>query len=95
MDVRAEVKDSSYMRMACGGDVRTIAGGVVVGGMMLLVAWCIHGCFGCCRAAARTHAGGAFDSACRTRLGGGDRQGWWPMLQSHRARRRQPGRDTC
>ena len=29
--------------MACGGDVRTIAGGVVVGGMMLLVAWCAHG----------------------------------------------------
>ena len=26
--------------MACGGDVRTSAGGVVVGGMMLLVAWC-------------------------------------------------------
>ena len=33
--------------MACGGDVRTIAGGVAVGGMMLLVAWCVHGCFGC------------------------------------------------
>ena len=29
--------------MACGGDVRTIASGVVVGGMMLLVAWCVHG----------------------------------------------------
>ena len=26
--------------MACGGDYRTSAGGVVVGGMMLLVAWC-------------------------------------------------------
>ena len=41
MDVRVEVKDSSYReggRMACGGDVRTSAGGVVVGGMMLLVA---------------------------------------------------------
>ena len=23
-------------------------------------------------------AGGAFDSACRTRLGAGDRRGWWP-----------------
>ena len=34
-------------RMACGGDVRTSAGGVVVGGMMLLVAWCVHGCFDC------------------------------------------------
>ena len=33
--------------MACGGDVRTSAGGVVVGGMMLLVAGCVHGCFGC------------------------------------------------
>ena len=61
---------------------------------MRLVAWCVHGCFGCWRAAARTHAGGAFVSACRTRLGGGDRQGWWLMLQSHRARRRQPGRYT-
>ena len=81
--------------MACGGDVRTSAGGVVVGGMMLLVAWCVHGCFGCGRAAARTYAGGAFESACRTRLGGGDRRGWWSMLQRHRARRRQPGRDTC
>ena len=30
--------------MACGGDVTTSAGGVVVGGMMLLVAWCVHGC---------------------------------------------------
>ena len=29
-----------------GGDVRTRAGSVVVGGMMLLVAWCVHGCFG-------------------------------------------------
>ena len=29
-------------RMACGGDVRTSAGGVVVGGMMLSVAWCVH-----------------------------------------------------
>ena len=81
--------------MACGGDVRTSVGGVVVGGMMLLVAWCVHGCFDCCRAAAGTQAGGAFDSACRTHLGGGDRRGWWPMLQSHRARQRQPGRDTC
>ena len=33
--------------MACGGDVRTSAGGVVVGGMMWLVDWCVHGCFGC------------------------------------------------
>ena len=33
--------------MACGGDVRSSAGGVVVEGMMLLVAWCVHGCFGC------------------------------------------------
>ena len=32
--------------MECGGDVRTSAGGVVVGGMMPLVAWCVHGCFG-------------------------------------------------
>ena len=52
--------------MACGGDVQTSVGGIVVGGMMLLVAWCIPGCFGCGCAAARTHAGGAFDSsACR------------------------------
>ena len=29
--------------MACGGDVQTSAGGVVVGVMMLLVAWCVHG----------------------------------------------------
>ena len=28
--------------MACGGDVRTSAGGVVVGGMMLSVAWYVH-----------------------------------------------------
>ena len=33
--------------MACGGVDRTSAGGVVVGGMMLLVAWCVHGCFDC------------------------------------------------
>ena len=33
--------------MACGGDVRTSVGGVVVGEMMRLVAWCVHGCFGC------------------------------------------------
>ena len=46
-------------------------------------------------AAARTHAGGAFASACRTRLGGGDRREWWPMLQGHIAKRRQPGRNTC
>ena len=32
--------------MACGGDVRTSVGGVVVGEMMRLVAWCVHGCFG-------------------------------------------------
>ena len=32
--------------MACGGDVRTIAGDVVVGGMMRLVDWCVHGFFG-------------------------------------------------
>ena len=31
-------------RMACGGDVRT---SVVVGEMMQLVAWFVHGCFGC------------------------------------------------
>ena len=81
--------------MTRGGYVRTSAGGVVLGGMMLLVAWCVHGCFDYWCAAARTHEGGAFDSACRTRLGGGDRRGWWPMLLSHRARRRQSGRDTC
>ena len=34
-------------RMAYGGDVRTSVGGVVVGEMMRLVAWCVHGCFGC------------------------------------------------
>ena len=78
-----------------GGDVRTSVGSVVVGEMMRLVAWCIHGCFGCWCAAARTHAGGTFDSACRKRLGGGDQRRWWPMLQSHRARHRQSGRDTC
>ena len=32
-------------RMAC--DVRTSIGDVVIGEMMRLVAWCIHGCFGC------------------------------------------------
>ena len=32
--------------MAYVGDVRTTAGGVVEGGVMLLVAWCVHGCFG-------------------------------------------------
>ena len=82
--------------MACGGDVQTSVGGVVVVEMMQLVAWCVHGCYGCWCAAARTHAGGAFDSACRrSRLGAGDRRGWWPMLQSHRAKRRQPGHDKC
>ena len=81
-------------RMPCGADARTSAGGVVVRGMMRLVAWCIHGCFGCWCAATRTHARGVFDSACRTRLGGGDRRGWWLMLQSHIVKRRQPGRDT-
>ena len=30
--------------MACGGYVRTSAGGVVVGWIMLLVAWCVHLC---------------------------------------------------
>ena len=66
--------------MACGGDVQTSVGGVVVGEMMQLVAWCVHGCYGCRCAAVRTHAGGAFDSACRTRLGAGDRREWWPIL---------------
>ena len=36
--------------MACGGDVRTGAGGIVVGEaaeMMQLVHWCISACFGC------------------------------------------------
>ena len=86
MGVWVEVKYSSYRQ---GGwhaveiSEPAYIGGVVVGGMMMLVAWCVHGCFGCKCAAARTHAGGAFDSACRTRLGGGDRRGWWPMLQSH------------
>ena len=45
--------------MACNGDVRTSAGGVVIGGMMRLFAWCADGCFGFGCAAARTHAGGA------------------------------------
>ena len=29
--------------MASGGDVQTSVGGVVVGDMMRLVAWCVHG----------------------------------------------------
>ena len=33
--------------MACGGDVKISVGGVVVGYMMRLVAWCVHGC--CCQ----------------------------------------------
>ena len=33
--------------MACGGDVQTSIGGVVVGEIMQLVAWCVHGCYGC------------------------------------------------
>ena len=33
--------------MACGVDVPTSVGGVVVGGKMRLVAWCVHGCSGC------------------------------------------------
>ena len=33
--------------MACGVDVRTSMGGVVVGEIMQLVCWCVHGCFGC------------------------------------------------
>ena len=32
---------------ACGGDVRTSVGGVVVGEMMGLVPCCVHGCIGC------------------------------------------------
>ena len=67
--------------MACDGDARTSVGGVVVGEMMRLVAWCVHGCFGCRCAAARTHAGGAFGSACRTHLSGGDRQGGGPCFR--------------
>ena len=31
--------------MACGGDVQTSIGGVVVGEMMQLVPWCVHGCY--------------------------------------------------
>ena len=49
--------------MACGGDVRTSVCGVVVGEMMRLVPWYVHGCVGCEYAAARTHAGGAVGSA--------------------------------
>ena len=33
--------------MACGGDVQTSVGGVVVGEMMQLVAWCVQGCYVC------------------------------------------------
>ena len=33
--------------MASGGDVQTTVSGVVVGVMMQLVAWCVHGCYGC------------------------------------------------
>ena len=80
--------------MACRGDVQTSVGGIVLGEMIQLVAWCVRGCFGYVCAAARTPAGGAFASACRTRLGGGDRREWWPMPQSHIAKRRQPGRNT-
>ena len=34
-------------RMACGGDVRTSVGGVVVGEMMRLVLWNVDGWIGC------------------------------------------------
>ena len=81
--------------MACGGYVQTSVGGIVVGELIQLVACCVRGCFGYLCAAARTQAGGAFASACRTRLGGGDRRERWPMLQSHIAKRRHPGRNTC
>ena len=33
--------------MACGGDVQTSLGGVVVEETMQLVALCVHGCYGC------------------------------------------------
>ena len=54
--------------MACGGDVRTSVGGVVVGEMMRLVIRYIYGCFGCKCATAKTHGGYAFGSEYRTRL---------------------------
>ena len=33
--------------MACGGNVGTRVGGVIVGEMTRLVPWYVHGCFGC------------------------------------------------
>ena len=32
--------------MACGEDVQTSVGSIVVGEMMQLVAWCVHGSYG-------------------------------------------------
>ena len=75
-------------RAACGGDVRTSIGGVLVGNMMRLVLWCIRMCFGCLCATARTHAESTFDRARRTRLSAGDRRWWWTTIQSHKANRR-------
>ena len=69
-------------RMACGGGVRTSAGGVVTGGMMRLVAWCVHGCFGCCCQNTRRRR-------LWQRMSNTSRR-----HQSHRARRRQPECDT-
>ena len=80
--------------MACGGDVRTSAGGVIVGGMMQL-SWLL-GTFTDALVAdvlLPEHTQEAPLTAHVEHVG--DRRGWWPMLQSHRARRRQPGRDTC
>ena len=68
--------------IACDGYVRTSVGGVVVGEMMQLVAWCVHGYFGCYRAVARTHAGGAFASTCRTRLGASIGEGGDPFVRA-------------
>ena len=75
--------------MACGADVRTSVGGVVVGEMMRVVPWYDS------VANEPTHAGGAFGSVCPTNLRGGDRRMWSIMMQSHIAKPRQPGRDTC
>ena len=49
MDGRVEVKDSSNREGGWHAVEMTepAQGGVVVGGMMLLVAWCVHGCFDC------------------------------------------------
>ena len=62
--------------------------------MMQLVAWCVHGCL-VADVLLPEHTQEAPLTAHVEHISAGDRREWWPMLQSHIAKRRQPGHDTC